>query len=44
MMPVPAVEIQLNNISNVRKTYAMTESRIAVIRYIENDWLFASLC
>jgi hypothetical protein len=37
MMPVPAVEMQLNNISKVRNTYAITDSRIAVIRYMESD-------
>lgn len=44
MMPVPAVERQESSMSKVRNTYAMTDRRIAVARYMESDWLFASLC
>lgn len=44
MTPVPAVERQESSMSRVKNTYAMTDRRIAVTRYIESDWLFASLC
>ncbi len=44
MMLVPAVEIQLSSISRVKNTYAITDRRTAVTRYMDKDWLFASLC
>jgi hypothetical protein len=42
MMLVPAVDMQLRSMSKVKKTIAMTDSRMAVDRYIMSDWLFAS--
>jgi len=42
MMPVPAVDREESSMSRVKKTYAMTDRRIAVARYMESDWLFAS--
>jgi hypothetical protein len=37
MIPVPAVDTPLSNISRVKKTYAMTVNRTAVDRYIDSD-------
>jgi hypothetical protein len=37
MMPVPAVERQLRSISRVRNTYAMTDKRTAVTKYMDSD-------
>jgi hypothetical protein len=37
MIPVPVVDTLLDNISSVKKTYAMTVSRTAVDRYIDSD-------